>query len=134
MASTTTTSARSPKFSGTALLCLSGHTHTTEQILPGEAFEGFEAHSGVGKQPFHQIVTNGVSGSWWADDLKDARIPHGTQRLGAPRGYYLLEFDGANYVDSYLTFSAPPDRQMHASFNTPRFRECAEKLFAYVNR
>ena len=40
-------------------LGLSGHTHTTEQILPGEEFAGFEANSGVGKQPFHQIVTGG---------------------------------------------------------------------------
>jgi hypothetical protein len=114
-------------------LGLSGHTHTTEQILPGEHFEGFEANTGVGAQPFHQIITGGLSGSWWTGDLNDAGIPHGTQRMGSPRGYYLLEFDGADYVDTYLTFSEDADRQMHASFNTPRFRDWAEKLFAYAD-
>ena len=114
-------------------LGLSGHTHTTEQILPGEHFEGFEANTGVGPQPFHQIVTGGLSGSWWTGDLNDAGIPHGTQRLGSPRGYYLIEFDGVDYVDTYLTFDEDADRQMHASFNTPRFRDWAEKLFAYAD-
>lgn len=113
-------------------LGLSGHTHTTEQILPGEEFEGFEANTGVGAQPFHQIVTGGLSGSWWSGDLNNSGVPHGTQRLGSPRGYYLLEFDGADYVDTYLTFEDTADRQMHASFNTPRFREWAKKLFAYA--
>ena len=60
-------------------------------------------------------------------------MPHATQRLGSPRGYYLLEFDGASYVDTYLTFEDDADRQLHASFNTPRFREWAEKLFAYAS-
>lgn len=114
-------------------LGLSGHTHTTEQILPGEHFEGFEANTGVGAQPFHQIVTGGLSGSWWTGDLNNSGVPHGTQRLGSPRGYYLFEFDGADYVDTYLTFEDDADRQMHASFNTPRFREWAEKLFAYAD-
>lgn len=114
-------------------LGLSGHTHTIEQILPGEEFDGFAANTGVGAQPFHQIITGAVSGSWWAGDLNDQGVPRSPQRLGAPRGYYLLEFDGATYVDTYLTFGDDDDRQMHASFNTPRFREWAEKLFAYAD-
>ncbi len=114
-------------------LGLSGHTHTTEQILPGEEFAGFAENTGVGPQPFHQIVTGALSGSWWAGDLNDAGIPHATQRLGSPRGYYILEFDGAAYVDTYRTFDAGPEAQMHASFNTPRFRDWARKLFAYAD-
>jgi len=118
---------------GRPTLALSGHTHTTEQILPGEVFEGWEELTGVGESPFHQIVTGAVSGSWWTGDLNDEGVPHATQRLGAPRGYYVLEFDGADYVDTYRTFESPADDQMHVSFNTPRFREWAEDLIAYVN-
>ena len=114
-------------------LGLSGHTHTTEQILPGEFFEGWQEATGTGPAPFHQIVTGGLSGSWWSGDLNDQGIPHGTQRLGSPRGYYQITFDGASYVDTYHTFGDGPERQMHASFSTPRFRDWAEKLFAFAD-
>lgn len=115
-------------------LGLSGHTHTTEQIVPGEHFAGWQGATGTGPAAFHQIVTGAVSGSWWAGDLDDRGIPHATQRLGAPRGYYVLAFDGPSYVDTYRAFGEPPDVQMHASFNTPRFRRWAETLFAFVER
>lgn len=114
-------------------LGLSGHTHTVEQILPGESFEGWMPNTGVGVAPFHQIVTGGVSASWWAGDLNDQGIPHGTQRLGSPRGFYLLDFDGPNYTDTYLAFGMDDHDQLHASFNTPRFREWADKLFAFAD-
>ena len=114
-------------------LGLSGHTHTVEQILPGEHFDGWREATGTGPAPFHQIVTGGVSGSWWAGDLDDRGIPHATQRHGAPRGYYVIDFDGAAYVDTYMTFGGTVEEQMHASFNTPRFRKWARDLFAYVD-
>ncbi len=114
-------------------LGLSGHTHTTEQIVPGESFEGWAENTGTGPVPFHQIVTGAVSGSWWAGDLNDAGVPHATQRLGSPRGYYVITFDGSDYVDTYMTFGGREDEQMHVSFNTPRFRDWAKDLFAYVD-
>ncbi len=114
-------------------LGLSGHTHTIEQIMPGEHFHGWQENTGTGPAQFHQIVTGAVSGSWWAGDLDDAGIPHATQRLGSPRGYYVLDFDGADYVDTYLRFGGSADQQFHASFNTPRFRRWAADLFAYVD-
>ena len=114
-------------------LGLSGHTHTTEQIVPGEHFHGWQENTGTGPARFHQIVTGAVSGSWWAGDLDDAGIPHATGRLGSPRGYYVLDFDGADYVDTYVRFGGRADQQFHASFNTPRFRRWAADLFAYVD-
>ncbi|MEM9222029.1 MAG: calcineurin-like phosphoesterase family protein [Pseudomonadota bacterium] len=114
-------------------LGLSGHTHTTENNVPGVVYKGWMPNTGVGPAPFHQIVTGGVSGSWWAGDLNDQNVPHGPQRLGSPRGYYLFEFDGSAYTDTYLAFGKDADDQMHASFNTPRFRDWAEKLFAFAD-
>jgi len=58
-------------------------------------------------------------------------VPHATQRLGAPRGYYQLDFEGHHYVDTYKTFHAEATAQMHASFNTPRFRAWATRLLNY---
>ncbi|MEO0991763.1 MAG: calcineurin-like phosphoesterase family protein, partial [Pseudomonadota bacterium] len=116
---------------GRQVLALAGHTHTTENIEKGESFEGWEDNTGLAESPFHQIVTGGLSGSWWAGDLNEQGVPHGTQRLGSPRGYYQLDFDGSGYVDTYKTFHTDEDVQMHASFNTPRYRAWAERLIAY---
>ncbi|WP_308917265.1 calcineurin-like phosphoesterase family protein [Jannaschia sp. LMIT008] len=114
-------------------LAMAGHTHTTESLLPGVSYEGWEENTGLAEAPFHQIVTGAVSGSWWAGDLNDQGVPHATQRLGAPRGYYQIEFDGSDYVDSFHAFGRDGDAQLHASFNTPRFRDWAEKIIAYAD-
>ncbi len=115
-------------------LGLSGHTHTVEQILPGEHFAGWEETVGSGPAPFHQIITGAVSGSWWAGDLDDHGVPHATQRLGAPRGYYVLEFEGSGYVDTYVKFGSAVDEQFHASFNTPRFRDWVRELARFADQ
>ncbi|MBX2885584.1 MAG: calcineurin-like phosphoesterase family protein [Granulosicoccus sp.] len=112
-------------------LGLTGHTHTTENIEPGENFEGWQEHTGTGPVKFHQIVTGALSGSWWAGDLNLNGVPHSTQRLGSPRGYYQLNFNGSDYVETFNTFTGQPHEQMHASLNSPRYRVWAERLFAY---
>ncbi|MEM7398791.1 MAG: calcineurin-like phosphoesterase family protein [Pseudomonadota bacterium] len=114
------------------VLGLSGHTHTTEQILPGESYAGWQEHTGTGPAKFHMIITGAVSAAWWSGDLNDQGIPRARQRLGSPRGYYVIDFDGTDYVDTYRTFESPSEKQMQVSFNTPRFRAWAEKLFAFA--
>jgi len=113
-------------------LGLSGHTHTTENIVTGEYYEGWEENTGVGPAPFHQIVTGALSGSWWSGSLNDDGVPGAPQRLGAPRGYYQLSFSGSGWVDTYHSFTHSEDEQFHISFNTPRYRDWAETLIAYV--
>ena len=113
-------------------LGLAGHTHTTENLTEGTGYEGWEENTGLAAAPFHQIVTGAVSGSWWQGDLNDQGVPHATQRLGSPRGFYILEFDGSDYVETYQAFGRGEDEQLHASFNTPRFRDWAEKLYAFT--
>lgn len=112
-------------------LGLAGHTHTVENIEPGEHYEGWSKHTGTGPAAFHQIITGGLSASWWAGDLNDQGVPHSIQRLGAPRGYFQIEFEGSDYIETYKTFHTTPETQMHASLNTPRFRAWAEQLLAY---
>ncbi|OIQ29861.1 MAG: hypothetical protein BM562_10755 [Alphaproteobacteria bacterium MedPE-SWcel] len=118
---------------GRKVLALAGHTHTTENIEKGESFEGWQANTGLAEAPFQQIITGAVSGSWWAGDLNDSGVPHSTQRLGSPRGYYELAFDGTAYVDTYRAFDRAAGEQLHASFNTPRFRTWAQAVLDYAN-
>ncbi len=113
-------------------LGLAGHTHTTENIVPGESYAGWQEHTGTKSAAFHLIIAGAVSASWWAGDLNDQGVPHATQRLGAPRGYYVFDFDGADYVDTYRTFGGSEAQQMNVSFSTPRFRKWAETLLAYT--
>lgn len=115
------------------VLGLSGHTHTTENILTGEYYEGWEENTGVGPAPFHQIVTGALSGSWWSGSLNDDGVPGAPQRLGSPRGFYQLAFDGPDYQESYKSFTHDHSEQFHVSFNSPRYREWAQKLVDYVN-
>ena len=117
---------------GRPVLGLSGHTHTVEQILPGENFKGWQEHTGTGPAKFHQIITGALSGSWWTGDLDDQGIPHAVQRMGAPRGYYRVDFEGTSYTDTYRTFHAGENRQFHAGFSTPRFRDWAQKLLDHA--
>ncbi|MEZ5582757.1 MAG: hypothetical protein R3F37_08315 [Candidatus Competibacteraceae bacterium] len=70
------------------MLALSGHTHTNEQIRPGESFEGWEtvlAGRAVGASPFPNRGRCRC-GVWWSGDFTDEVIPESWQRLGAPRG------------------------------------------------
>ncbi len=113
-------------------LGLAGHTHTTEQSVKGESYAGWHKHTGVDKAPFHLIIVGAVSASWWAGDLNDHGVPHATQRLGTPRGYYIFDFDGTDYRDTYRTFDGGEEEQMAVSFSTPRFRAWAKKLFGYT--
>jgi 3',5'-cyclic AMP phosphodiesterase CpdA len=106
------------------LLALSGHTHTNEQIRPGETFEGWETvleSRAVGASPFPQIVVGAAAGSWWSGDFSDEVIPESWQRLGAPRGYYIFEFDGNRYKDTFKATGKPVEKQMSMDMLTPEF-------------
>ncbi|NJN45625.1 MAG: phosphohydrolase [Candidatus Competibacteraceae bacterium] len=124
------------------LLALSGHTHTNEQIRPGETFEGWETvlDSGnlppgraVGASPFPQIVVGAASGSWWSGDFTDEVIPESWQRLGAPRGYYIFEFDGNQYKDIFKATGKPVEKQMSVDMLTPEFVDWFRQLSDWRN-
>ncbi|MGF1475315.1 MAG: calcineurin-like phosphoesterase C-terminal domain-containing protein [Geminicoccaceae bacterium] len=117
---------------GRPALALSGHTHTIEQIREGENYAGWQQAVGVGPSPFPQIVTGAPSGSWWSGDLDAAGIPMGYQRLGAPRGYLLFEFDGNQFQDTYKASGKPVDAQMSVSIDSPRFREWYNTMYEWV--
>lgn len=124
------------------LLALSGHTHTLEQIRPGEAFEGWHTTldrgalppgRSAGPSPFPQIVTGAASGSWWSGDFDSSVVPESWQRLGGPRGYLVFEFDGPKYKDLFKATNMAADRQMSIDLLTPDFREWYEMLAAWRN-
>lgn len=112
------------------LLALSGHTHTNEQIRPGEVFEGWETTLSSGSNPvwepggpapFPQIIAGAAAGSWWSGDFNANVVPESYQRLGAPRGYFVLEFDGNTYKDVFKATGQAAEKQMSVDLLTPEF-------------
>ena len=92
-------------------LGLSGHTHTTEQIVPGEHFHGWQENTGTGPAQFPpDRDRRGVGllvGRRPGRRGNPARRPGGWAHRA---GYYVLDFDGAGYVDTYVRVRRPHRR------------------------
>lgn len=119
---------------GRPALALSGHTHTLEQIRPGELFAGWQTafSEPLGPSPFPQIVTGATCGGWWSGDFDAQGVPQAWDRLGSPRGHLIIEFDGNTYKDRFRASSQSPDKQMSLSFLSPTFRTWYDALAAWL--
>jgi len=117
--------------SGLEALSLSGHTHTIENHSPGQMFDGWDEAVGISELPFRHIVAGAASGSWYNGDLNYRGVPMSLQRMGAPKGVLLMEFDGVSYNEYYLGGGVPADQVMWIGLNTPRFRDWFDQLIAY---
>jgi hypothetical protein len=107
---------------GREALSLSGHLHTLENIAPGEAFAGWQEALGVSDAPFRHIVAGAASGHWWQGDLALDGDSMALQRMGAPKGLLMLDFNGADYEERYVGSRIDPRRGQWVDFNTPAFR------------
>lgn len=113
---------------GRKVLSLSGHTHTLDNMLPGESYAGWRDTVGVDRLPFHHIIAGAPSGSWYSGDLDWDGVPMSLGRLGEPRGYFMFRFSGSDYTETYYASGHATRRQMWLSFNTPQYREWYQTL------
>ncbi|MEM8636628.1 MAG: calcineurin-like phosphoesterase family protein [Pseudomonadota bacterium] len=116
---------------GREALSLSGHTHTTENMSPGDSFAGWADAVGVTAIPFRHIVAGAASGAWYMGDFDVFGVPMALQRLGGPRGWLDLNFDGADYVETYYGSNLSPDQRMWVSVNTPAFRNWMTAIISW---
>lgn len=116
------------------VLSFAGHTHTLEQFRPGDVFAGWETalETPAGATPFHQIIAGAACGNWWSGDFTDDGIPMSYQRLGAPRGYMVLDFDGNTYNDRFKGTGKSMSEQMSLSILSPTFVGWYESLLAWL--
>lgn len=119
---------------GRPALSLAGHTHTTENLGPGESFKGWEAATGVRELPFRHMVAGAASGSWFQGDLDIFGVPMSLQRLGAPKGVMLLDFDGTEVVETYLGLGVGGEAPQWVDLNTPAFRDWYEAIMDWRSR
>ncbi len=117
---------------GRNALSLSGHTHTMENLAPGDRFGPWSEAVNVDALPFRHIVTGAVSGAWYNGDLDVHGTPMSLSRLGAPRGWVELAFgkDGA-YQERFMAANMGRHRTMWLSVNTPGFRAWFETIDAW---
>ncbi len=107
---------------GRPAVSLSGHTHTIENHAPGQVFAGWTAHTGITELPFRHLIVGAASGSWYQGDLDHHGVPMSLQRLGAPKGFLLLEVNGTDYRETYRGAGIDPRTTMWVGLNTPPFR------------
>lgn len=116
---------------GREALSLSGHTHTMENHSPGQMFDGWDDAVGIDGIQFRHIIAGAGSGSWYNGDLNYRGVPMSFQRMGAPKGVLLMEFDGVAYNEHYLGGGVPADQTKWIGLNTPRFRDWFNILTAF---
>lgn len=116
---------------GRKALDLSGHSHTLENLAPGDSFEGWKQAVGVDRIPFRHVVAGAVAGDWWGGDYDVDGIPMSLQGDGSPRGYIDMRVAGSDYALDYRAIGERPERAMWLSVSTPAFREWAATLLAW---
>lgn len=102
---------------------LSGHTHTMENHAPGQMFDGWDRSVGIDEVKFRHIIAGAASGSWYQGDLNYRGVPMSFQRMGAPKGVLLMDFEGPWYRERYLGGGVSAEMTMWTGLNTPRFRD-----------
>jgi 3',5'-cyclic AMP phosphodiesterase CpdA len=108
---------------GRKVLALAGHTHTSEQFLPGTLENGWGQPT-----PFHQMIIGAACGSWWSGDFDDMGIPVAYQKCGTPRGYFNFNFSGNQYQADFLATGKSRGKQMSLALATKSFNEWSGKL------
>lgn len=98
---------------GRNVLFLAGHAHTIEKFFPGDTFGDWSPNL-----PFPQIIAGAACGSWWSGPKDDRGIPYSYQRDGAPKGYFVLEFQGNAWKDTFYPVGI--SRQINVSFFSPQ--------------
>ncbi|MEQ3553798.1 calcineurin-like phosphoesterase family protein [Pseudonocardia nematodicida] len=104
-------------------LSLSGHTHSIENLLPGDRLGSWPDTVGVETPAFPHLIAGAPSGLWFEGDLDVDGIPMALAQFGEPRGYYVLDFDGPEVTETYYASGHRTDRQMWLSFDTPAYRD-----------
>lgn len=90
-----------------------------EHTFSASAHAHVQAHQFLGadagwkrEEPHHHLIAGTVCGPWW-QGVKDERgIPHATMPDGAPNGYLVFTFDGADYSFEFKAASRPAEYQM----------------------
>ena len=99
------------------VLSLSGHLHTVHTYrLEEETFWNYPGE--------HEGVNVGATcGSWWSNPKDENGIPVSTCRDGSPRGYFVFDFEGADYSYDFIPIHYHDDFQIRISQPLGRIKQ-----------
>ncbi|MFW5726051.1 MAG: calcineurin-like phosphoesterase C-terminal domain-containing protein, partial [Bacteroidota bacterium] len=118
---------------GREAVSFSGHTHTTENHAPGQWFEGWKENTGIDAAAFRHIIAGAASGAWFQGDFSVYGVPMALQRMGAPKGYFHVDFKGTLYRERYIGAGLGRDKGQWVGLNTPAFRHWYSTLLQWVS-
>ncbi|WP_432536013.1 calcineurin-like phosphoesterase C-terminal domain-containing protein [Kineococcus arenarius] len=118
---------------GRPALSVSGHTHSTERMLTGDSYAGWEEAVGVTELPFPHVVAGAPSGDWYSGDLGVEGRPMALQRDGARPGFLTLDVDGSEFTDTFHVIGEDVQEQMALSLNSPRWRDWFTQLVTFAD-
>ncbi|MFW5725863.1 MAG: calcineurin-like phosphoesterase C-terminal domain-containing protein [Bacteroidota bacterium] len=118
---------------GREAISFSGHTHTTENHAPGQLFQGWTESTGTGPLPFRHIIAGAASGAWYQGDFNVNGVPMALQRMGAPMGYFHVDFNGPEYRERYIGAGLGRDRGQWIGLNTPAFRQWYSSIIEWLS-
>ncbi len=90
------------------VIALAGHTHDLEKLYPDDVIDGWQ--NGL---VFPQIIAGAVCGSWWGGEKDEFGIPYSYMKDGAPKGYFIFNFNGNAFKDLYKVTGKPLDYQLN---------------------
>lgn len=111
-------------------LLIGGHTHTMENLLPGDKRAEWAA-KGIDELPFHQIVTGTISGDWHSGNLNEHGLPYAIGKGGVRPGTLTISLKGDKYVESYRVRNEPYAHRFSLGINSPSWREWAPQRLAW---
>ena len=91
----------------TQVAAYAGHTHT-------QYFRDFDKSDGWHhEEPLNELVAGAVCGAWWLGKKNMYGIPNAMMGDGTPKGYWIMETQGADRLLSYRVSGQTSDKQMH---------------------
>jgi hypothetical protein len=119
---------------GREALSFSGHTHTTENHAPGQLFDGWTESTGIKETQFRHIIAGAAAGAWYQGDFNVFGVPMSLQRMGAPMGYFNVDFDGPVYRERYIGARMGSEFGQWIALNTPAFREWYDSITEWTSK
>lgn len=112
---------------GRAAVMLAGHSHTIENLKPGDDVEGWRDLFGVEGLPFPHITVGAISGDWYSGEVGEDGYPAAIGRDGGRPGVVTLDIEGNEFRERYTVTGEPDGVQTQLGVNSPTYRRWFEE-------
>lgn len=112
---------------GREAVAVSGHSHSVENMEPGDDAEGWREVLGVEGLPFQHITAGAISGDWYSGEVGEDGYPTALGRDGGRPGVVTLDVQGNQFQERFTVTGESDDVQTQLGINSPTYREWYEE-------